>query len=167
MWLYVDSPQHYFIEDLCDYRGFVRGVQLILYPEDVIVFSSCGSRADVRALLEQHQLEPDEHVIHERRRLASYRDDSPNAFAVRCTADPIFLDRLSQLLETIVESADFCSHIIAYGERGALLSFHDAFESDPLIVSSHIPRPKIEEFCALLRVSYKLQDRKTFYDWSN
>jgi hypothetical protein len=166
MWLYVDSPQHYFIDDLCDYRGFLRQLHLILYPEDSIVFSSYGSRPDVRAFLEHHQLEPDEHVIHERERLAICHQDNPEAFAVRCAANPDLVNGLLLLLQTSVECIDFCTHIIAYGPRGPLLSFHDAFQSDPLIVSSCIPRPQIEQFCRALGVTYKLQDRKQFYDWS-
>ena len=134
MWLYVDSPQHFFIENLCDYRQFLRQLHLILQPEDFIIFSSYGSHPDIRAFLEQHQLEPDEHVIHERKRLASYQDDHPDAFAVRCAAHPVLLDQLLQLLSASSESTDLCDHIIAYGQRGALVSFHDAFQSDPLIV---------------------------------
>jgi len=164
MWLYVDSPQHYFIEDLYDYRGFLRAVQVILQPEDVIVFSSYSSRPDVRAFLEKHQLEPDGHVIRERKRLAMYQDDYPEAFTVRCAAQPVLLDQLSQLLQDSSEHTDLCDHIIAYGQRGALLSFHDAFQSDPIIVNDSIPKSQIEEFCRLLRVSYKLQDRREFYE---
>ena len=166
MWLYVDSPQHYQIENLCDYHGFLRALHLILTPEDSIVLSSYGSRPDVRAFLEQHQLEPDEEVIHERERLAIWRDDYPDAFAVRCAARPTWTDQLLEILSTSKECTDFCDHIIAYGQRGALFSFHDAFKCDPLIVSDCIPKSQIEEFCGLLDVAYKLQDRKALYDWS-
>jgi hypothetical protein len=164
MWLYVDSPQHYFVEDLYDYRGFLRAVQVMLQPEDVIVFSSYGSREDVRTFLEQHQLEPDEHVIRERQRLAMYQDDHPDAFVVRCAAERVLLDQLAQLLQDSSEHTDLCDHIIAYGQRGALISFHDAFQSDPIIVSDSIPKSQIEEFCRLLQVSYKLQDRRELYE---
>jgi hypothetical protein len=163
MWLDVDSPQHYFIEDICDYRSFLEAVHLILQPEDFIIFSSYGSRQDIRAFLEQHQLEPDAHVSDERKRLANYPDDYPDAFAVRWVANRALLEQLSQLLKTTEEYTDLCDHIIAYGQRGALLSFHDAFTSDPLIVSSSIPKSQIEWFCELLGVNYKLQDRKAFY----
>jgi hypothetical protein len=70
MWLYVDSPQHYFIENLLDYRGFVTCIQKILERDDSIVFSSYGSRRDIRALLEDNQLEPDKQVLDERERLS-------------------------------------------------------------------------------------------------
>ncbi len=166
MWLYVDSPEHYFIEDLCDYRGFLRGIQIFLQPADSIVFSSWASRPDIRALLEQHQLEPDEHVVQERERLAVYRDDYPDAFAVRWAAKPALLGQLVQQLHDSSENTDFCDHVIAYGARGALLSFHDAFQGDPLIINGVVQEPAIRQFCSALGVTYKLQKRKELYDWS-
>ena len=165
MWLYIDSPQHYLIENLCNCIGFLRGIQRILEPEDSLVFSSWGSPPGIRALLERHQLAPDEHVVQERRRLAG-NDHYPDAFVVRWVAAPALLSQLADFLGTSFECSEFCDHIIAYGRRGALLSFHDAFQSDPLIVSGVIPESVIREFCEPFGVTYRLQDRKAFYDWS-
>jgi hypothetical protein len=167
MWLYVDTPQHYFIENLCDCRGFLRSIQTILNPEDFLVFSSYESDPDIRAFFERHQLTPDEQTVGERKRLFCHRTDYPQAFAVRWGANPTLLSQLADMLGSGAKCTDLCDHIIAYGSRGALLSFHDAFKSDPLIISGTIPESRVQEFCKLLKVAYRVQDRKQFYDWSN
>jgi hypothetical protein len=163
MYLGIDTPQHYFIEDILDFVGFLDAVQHLLDPEDCIVFSSYGSRPDVRAFLEVHQIEPDERVMRERDRLVLYQGSYPEAFAVRCVASPAFRNDLAELLRTCSDSTDFCDHIIAYGARGELFSFHDAFQSDPLLVSEVVPASGVAEFCRVLGVTSKLQPREAFF----
>jgi hypothetical protein len=163
MYIHVDSPQHYFIDNLLDCRGFLSAVQKILEPEDFLVFSSYASPPKIRSFLEQHQLEPDAHVVRERQRLTYLDDDYPDAFAVRWLAQPVLLDGLARLLTDSSQCMDLCCHVIAYGRRGALFSFHDAFQSDPLIISGIIPESQVREFCSQLGVTYKIQDRNAFF----
>jgi len=60
--------------------------------------------------------------------------------------------RMAALAE---ESGEFlCSHVIGFKGFQSLFSFHDAFCCDPMLVSSSIPRQRIEAFCTAIKARY-------------
>ena len=173
MWIYLDTPEVYRIADLMDYRGFLRALPILVQSHDLLAFSSYGVRCfdsdgnredrsgrlrpDIREFFELHQLPPDNTILEERKTLdLYYRDEHPDSFAVLWPADPSLLRELDDMLADSTDYSEFCDHVMGYGSRGELFSFHDAFSGGDLVVSMRVPQPQVAKFCGLLGVTYTI-----------
>jgi hypothetical protein len=176
MCIYLGTPTHYCIANLKDYHGFLRAVPFLVQPDDVLAFSSYGVRCfnhdgvredrpgrprpDIREFFERHQLPADKRVLEERRILELDKDEFPDAFAVLWPADAQLLRELDDLLLNGTEYSELADHVMGYGPRGELFCFHDAFCGGDLLVSTRVPKAKVDEFCLLLGVTYEISDKE-------
>lgn len=154
MWLDLEVPRAYRIDEILDHRLFVSALPLLLKPSDTIVFSTYGSTANVVRFFVEHELPPDEFVLHERRRTAIYHESSPGGTAWGIQAEPTTLERLATLLGEVSDPVEFCLHIAGYQGRLPIFIFHDAFASDPLYISTRISEDRVAAFSRALRKDY-------------
>jgi hypothetical protein len=110
-----------------------------IFPEATSVFLEGISIVDEAKLLYQrfHQEGP---YLPEKAIL------KPRSDVMRCNASTEFWQELADLSENHAEQELFC-HIFVYQNANPLLEWWDAF-SDPLMISTLIPRSNIENFAA-------------------
>jgi len=154
----LHTPKVYRIDDIVNPSRLLEGLPIIIGSKDILIFSSYGSRPEITGFLREHALPADEAVTRELQRLSLYLDEYAEAFACRLYAEPAVLEQLARLMSTSTESSELCDHVFAYGQKGPLLCFHDAFKSDPLYISSVIPESNVGLFCSRLGRSYVIED---------
>ncbi|HEY5552173.1 MAG TPA: hypothetical protein VIK52_09800 [Opitutaceae bacterium] len=157
MFLFLEVEQQFVVDEILDHRAFVGALSLILEPKDIVVFGTYGSRRDVNRFLWDHQIKPDEFISGARRTFKFWKREYPNGTAFGLKANPTVLARLVELLGPTSTPTDLCDHIVAYNSQFPILSFHDAFKSDPCHISSRVPVAKVEAFCAALGKPYALE----------
>jgi len=137
-----------------DHRAFVSALPLLLTPSETIVFSTYEPKPSLVRFFSEHELTPDDFVLGERQRCAIYHEDNPRANAWLIRAEPNILLRLGTLLNEIEDTVEFCSHIAAYCGRLPVFVFHDAFESDPMYVSTRVAEARVAAFAEALGKRY-------------
>ncbi len=160
MFIALGTPQQFRVDDICDHVAFLRAVPLLLQEEDRLVICSygVGARPDVVDFLKRHQLPADEYVARQNKYLReTEQEDYPQAFVVLWPADLKLLQELAELLGDDSSSLDLGHHIAAYGPRGPLFLYHDAFSGDPFYISTHVPEGAVAIFCKTLGTDYKMQ----------
>lgn len=148
MVMLIETGEHYRLDDITDHRAFLRSLKHILDKGDVLVFSTYGSSGLVQEFFEHKQLPPDEMVLRERQRLALYFDEHPNASAYLVPFSHEWMEQLATRCDD--DPSNLCDHVYARGRRGGIFTFHDAFKSDPLFLSSRVDQERVISFSAEL-----------------
>jgi hypothetical protein len=84
-----------------------------------------------------------------------YRKDFPDGAVVYLHATPEVLGELTDLASSVQEPYELCSHVIAFGSRGSLFSFHDAFATDEMLLSIGISAERVAAFSSALGLPYR------------
>jgi hypothetical protein len=132
-----------------------------------MVFGTYGSHKTVVDFWNRNRLLGDSEADSWDQTAKIYKDDDENFDPMGCAilAKPELLHELADIARLIDEPQFVCDHIGAYSEVAPLLDFHDAFKGDPCWISADIPKEKVEQFAACLRIPYRTVPDYEIYDW--
>ncbi|MFH1748842.1 MAG: hypothetical protein ABIG44_17550 [Planctomycetota bacterium] len=133
-----------------DHAGFVRVLSGFL-PDSSVLYLEGGSPShQITDWLETRVIEPSLKIA-----LGTIWP-RPKAFHVPATAENVL--GLAELFEHHA-TPEIAIHFHAYRAEEVLLQWHDAFFSDPLLLSPTIPEKQVAAFCARCGCAYKWTDK--------
>ena len=146
----------YRIDDILEPEPFFKHVHRLLEGEECTLGLTCDLPNEevkqwIRALPEVSvRPEYDFRPSYEK----FYRKDHPDGTVVYVPSTPQTLRQLAEISSRLHKPYELCSHVIAFGEHGSLFSFHDAFQTDEMLISIHIPVERVSAFSSAIDLPY-------------
>jgi hypothetical protein len=142
----LDPRKAWEVSPPVDAAAFVRGLGMVAPVGAVVYLEATGTAARAREVLESMECEPQVRVA------TGTLWPRPRCFHIPMT--PPNLGTVAALFEEHA-SPEICDHFHVYADRDVLLEWHDAFWSDPLLLSGRIPEESVEGFCRRIGSSYQ------------
>lgn len=165
--LILESRFIHVFESIMRPEDFFRASAHLLLPTDRMVFGTYGSHKAVVEFWKRNRLPGDREAQSWDQTAKIWKDDEENFDPRACSifAKPELLNELADIAHLIAEPHLVCDHIGAYSDVAPLLSFHDAFKSDPCWISADIPKERVEGFAACLGIPYHTVADYEIYEW--
>lgn len=142
--LSLDTPKHWAMTiEVAQAAAFFDALQNILPPDSILYFEGTTIAPEVAAFYSQHRA-PNP--------VAVARDTIfpiPETFHVRFS--PEICVKMKEYFTRLAPPEIF-DHIKAYRGETLLFTFHDGFDN-ALLISQHVPKSAIDQFCAALNLT--------------
>jgi hypothetical protein len=165
--LILDSKSIYVFESVLHPSPFLRALPHLLSPSDKVVFGTYGSHQSVLDFWSRHCLPRDPIIDAWDNAAKSHKDNEQCSNPMGCgiPAEPKLLFELADIAGTLDQPYELCDHLGAYSADKALVSFHDAFKSDPCHVSGDIPKEKADRFAEQIGIPYRIAPEYEVYSF--